>query len=66
MTHAGCRRVEALDGSVDAAERAMLAELAARLDERNDPRAAAEQVRALMFVQRFRQDIERRLEQLEN
>jgi molecular chaperone HscB len=34
------------------------------LDERNDA-AAADQVRALMFVARFRQDIERRLDTLD-
>jgi molecular chaperone HscB len=62
----GLQAVEALDRSVDGTEQSMLAELAARLDVRHDPLAAAEQVRALMFVQRFRQDIERRLEQLEH
>ena len=35
------------------------------LDERNDVAAAAAQVRALMFVARFRQDIDQRLEALE-
>ena len=39
-----------------------IADLAARLDDRQDARAAAEQVRALMFVRRFREDIERRLD----
>ena len=61
----GAGEVEALEAEVREAERRMLAELAARLDERHDAAAAAEQVRALMFVQRFRRDIERRLEQLE-
>ena len=61
----GAGEVEALEAEVREAERRMLAELAARLDERHDAAAAAEQVRALMFVQRFGRDIERRLEQLE-
>ncbi|MFT3821363.1 MAG: Fe-S protein assembly co-chaperone HscB [Rubrivivax sp.] len=61
----GADAVEALEAQVQEAERRLLAELAARLDERQDAAAAAEDVRALMFVQRFRRDIERRLEQLE-
>jgi molecular chaperone HscB len=35
------------------------------LDDQNDATAAAAQVRALMFVARFREDINRRLAQLE-
>ena len=58
--------VERLDGEVAAAEKQMLAELQRLLDEANDPAAAAAQVRALMFVRRFREDIDRRLEALEN
>jgi molecular chaperone HscB len=54
--------VQALDDEVDRAERDMLTTLAATLDEQHDPKAAAEQVRALMFVRRFRQDVERRLD----
>lgn len=53
--------VQALDDEVAGAERRLLAELGASLDERDDARAAAGQVRALMFVRRFRDDIERRL-----
>ena len=53
--------VQALEDEVADAERRMLAELAASLDERGDVAAAAAQVRALMFVRRFRDDIERRL-----
>ena len=45
-------------------ERAMLAELERLLDESSDTVAAAAQVRALMFLARFRQDIERRLDAL--
>jgi molecular chaperone HscB len=54
--------VQALDDEVDRAERDMLTTLAVTLDEQHDPKAAAEQVRALMFVRRFRQDVERRLD----
>ncbi len=39
--------------------------LAVLLDEKNDTPAAAAQVRALMFVARFRQDIARRLDTLD-
>lgn len=53
--------VQALDDEVAEAERRMLSELAASLDGRGDAAAAAAQVRALMFVRRFRDDIERRL-----
>jgi molecular chaperone HscB len=53
--------VQALDDEVAEAERRLLADLAASLDERGDVAAAAAQVRSLMFVRRFRDDIERRL-----
>lgn len=62
----GLAAVEALDADVRAHERRLLDELAATLDERQDAAAAAGQVRALMFVARFRQDLERRLEALES
>jgi molecular chaperone HscB len=58
--------VEALDDDVRRREQAMFNDLAASLDERGDAAAAAAQVRALMFVARFRQDLERRLEALES
>ncbi len=58
--------VQALDDTVASDERAQLAALATLLDERGDTTAAAAQVRALMFVARFRQDLGRRLEQLES
>jgi molecular chaperone HscB len=57
--------VEKLDDEVAAAERTMLAELQRLLDDAADAPAAAAEVRALMFVQRFREDITRRLEALE-
>ncbi|EGJ11171.1 MULTISPECIES: Fe-S protein assembly co-chaperone HscB [Rubrivivax] len=57
--------VEALDAEVAAAERALLADVERRLDTEDDAAAAAADVRALMFVNRFRQDIERRLDALD-
>lgn len=58
-------QVQRLDADVAAHEREALAQLTRTLDELGDTAAAAAQVRALMFVTRFRQDIDRRLEQLE-
>lgn len=58
--------VETLDAEVATAERTLLAELQRLLDDAGDVDAAAAQVRALMFVRRFREDIDRRLEALEN
>ena len=57
--------VERLDTAVTTDEAARLAELGRTLDERADTAAAAQKVRALMFVARFRQDIDRRLEALD-
>jgi molecular chaperone HscB len=57
--------VERLDAEVAAAERRMLAELQRLLDDAGDTAAAAAEVRALMFMRRFRDDVERRLEALD-
>jgi molecular chaperone HscB len=57
--------VHALADSVAEREREMLAELADLIDRKRDWAAAVQEVRALMFVVRFRGDIERRLEALE-
>jgi molecular chaperone HscB len=57
--------VQALDAEVRDDQGQRLAEVGRALDEDADPRRAADQVRALMFVQRFRQDIGRRLDALE-
>jgi molecular chaperone HscB len=62
---AGQPAVEALDAEVARDEHAMLTELTTLLDERADTPAAAALVRALMFVARFRQDIQRRLDTLD-
>ena len=63
---ADLRAVQQLDEAVARDERALQAELTDLLDERHDIAAAAASVRALMFVARFRQDIERRIESLED
>jgi molecular chaperone HscB len=57
--------VEALDRDVAEQERHLLQKLGNLLDESGDAAAAAQQVRALMFVKRFRADIARRLDQLD-
>jgi molecular chaperone HscB len=56
--------VEALHDEVDSCRRSSMAELQQTLDERRDWPAAAQQVRALMFVERFAHDLDRRLEAL--
>jgi molecular chaperone HscB len=57
--------VQRLDDDVAADEQAWLADLGRSLDDQGDAQAAAQQVRALMFVARFRNDIARRLEALD-
>ena len=61
----GFDAVEGLDAQVAQDESAQLAELARLLDQQQDTQAAAAQVRALMFVARFRHDVRRRLEALD-
>ena len=56
--------VDALQHQVADHRRAALAQLEATLDSDRDFIAAAQQVRALMFVERFAQDIDARLEAL--
>jgi molecular chaperone HscB len=58
--------VQALERDIAATEQQLLQELQRLLDEAGDAPAAAAQVRALMFVRRFRQDIEQRLEALQD
>lgn len=62
----GLAGVEALEQDLLRDERERLAALATALDETGDTAAAVQQVRALMFVARFRQELERRLEALES
>jgi molecular chaperone HscB len=56
--------LDALSESVLRRRREMLARIQELLDLQNDAEAAARQVRALMFVERFAADIEARLAQL--
>ena len=56
--------VERLADEVAAHRRDALAALRVSLDERHDAQQAAQQVRALMFVERFADDIDHRLEAL--
>jgi len=58
--------LQALAEQVEQQERVSHRQLQALLDELDDVAAAAAQVRALMFVARFRRDIEHRLEALES
>jgi molecular chaperone HscB len=62
---AALAEVETIDAEVGASERQLLADVQQRLDVDDDAAAAAALVRALMFVQRFRHDIERRLDRLD-
>lgn len=56
--------VLALQADVQACQSRLFGELGAALDERGDTAAAASNVRSLMFVSRFQDDIDRRLEAL--
>jgi len=58
--------VEALDDQVQRDERDRFDTLGRLLDNGGDPAEAARQVRALMFVARFREDLDRRLEAFEH
>ena len=57
--------VERLEAEVAGHQAHRFDDLRVTLDERDDAPAAAAQVRALMFVERFRDDIRRRLEVLD-
>jgi molecular chaperone HscB len=56
--------VDALDGQLNGARKQVLERIGELLDEKGDAPAAAQQVRALMFIQRFGEDVQARLEQL--
>jgi molecular chaperone HscB len=62
----GPAELQALHDTVLAEERRLHADLAAALDERADPVAAAALVRALMFVRRFAAEVDRRLAALDH
>ena len=57
--------LEALDADAACAEDDALAQAQRLLDDAGDAGAAAAQVRALMFIQRFRSDIDKRLAALD-
>ena len=56
--------LDALDDGVAQARRAALAQCEQLIDQQQDYAGAAREVRALMFIARFADDIERRREQL--
>lgn len=60
----GAEAVQSLADAVGRARSEGLERLRVLLDERHDALAAAQQVRALMFIERFADDVERRLEAL--
>ena len=57
--------VDALERSVDEVERKLYAEVVQRLDVEADAAAAATPVRSLMFVRRFRQELDRQLDRFD-
>lgn len=56
--------LDRLEKELHGARREVLGEVERLLDRDNDPRAAAQQVRALMFIERFGHDVQARFEQL--
>lgn len=57
-------QLDTLHARLERTRRELLARIEQALDQAGDPAAAAQQVRALMFVERFGQDVENRLAQL--
>jgi molecular chaperone HscB len=55
-----------LDAEVRRTEQVLLHQVARLLDDEKTPAAAAERVRALMFIQKFRTDLAHRLESVDN
>jgi molecular chaperone HscB len=58
--------IDVVERELDRERRAARARLAGALDERHDAAAAAREVRALMFIERFAADVERRVAELED
>lgn len=56
--------LDRLDKELHGARREVLGEVERLLDRDRDPGAAAQQVRALMFIERFGHDVQARVEQL--
>lgn len=63
---AGGRALQQLQDDVAAHEHRLFEDLRRQLDDESDAAAAATTVRSLMFVARFRSELERRLEALEH
>jgi len=61
---AGEADLEALDELLNRSRRETLKRIEQLLDEEHDPTAAAQQVRGLMFIERFGADVQARFEQL--
>lgn len=57
--------LEALQSEVDASRAQLLQECASLLDQQHDAVAAVRPVRALMFIEKFTQDLNRRFDQFE-
>ena len=56
--------LDRLTDELQTARREALAQIESMLDARNDAPAAAQQVRRLMFIERFAHDVEARIDQL--
>jgi molecular chaperone HscB len=56
--------LQALEDQLQRARRETLERIARLLDDEGDPAAAAQQVRGLMFIERFGQDVQARFDQL--
>ncbi len=56
--------LDALNDELNLARHQSLQRIGQLLDEENDAKAASQQVRSLMFIERFGQDVESRLDQL--
>jgi molecular chaperone HscB len=54
-----------LQSLVDATERELMAQCADSLDRQNDAVAAAQQVRSIMFIQKFARDLRREIEKFD-
>ena len=66
LEEAGSRaEIDAVERELGRERRLARERLAAALDERHDAVAAAREVRALMFIERFAADLERRVAELE-
>jgi molecular chaperone HscB len=56
--------LDVLDGKLNRARADVLQRIEHSLDEQNDAASAAQQVRTLMFIERFGEDVQSRFEQL--